>query len=174
MKGSAENRASDAPDQDGRREVVLNLGTARRMLPLVARIVSDVVGLVRQRQQLAVEKECLDSQRHRLAWPQRQRRYQVQEEGVEVERQLSQARGELEQLGVALIEPQEGRVGLPTVVNGHLAFFSWKPVTMVCVTGTSPAKRLAARFRRPGRTRGTFVCSAKAETAATYDNPTKS
>jgi hypothetical protein len=127
MNGSTENRASDAPDQGGRREVVLNLGTARRMLPLVARIVSDFLGLQRRRLQLALEQEALDRQRHSLDWPQRQRRYQVHEEGEELVRQLAQTRNELEQLGVVLVEPHEGRIGLPTVVNGHLAFFSWKP-----------------------------------------------
>jgi hypothetical protein len=127
MKESAEDRASDASELAGRREIVLNLGTARRMLPLVARIVADFLGLQRRRQQLTAEQESLDRERHTLAWPQRQRRYEVHEELMGVERQLSEARAELELLGVALIEASEGRVGLPTVVNGHLAFFSWKP-----------------------------------------------
>jgi hypothetical protein len=127
MKGSAENRASDTPEQGGRREVVLNLGTARRMLPLVARIVADFLGLQRRRLELVLEQEELDRQRHSLAWPQRQRRYQVHEEGAEITRQLAHTRGELEQLGVVLTEPHEGRIGFPTVVNKSLAFFSWKP-----------------------------------------------
>lgn len=127
MNGSAENRASDASESSGRRDVVLNLGTARRMLPLVARIVADLMALQRHRPQLAAEQGQLDRQRHTLAWPQRQRRYHLHEELITVDRQLSEAQAELEQLGVALIEAQEGRVGLPTMVNGHLAFFSWRP-----------------------------------------------
>src|SRR5262249_36468037 len=98
-----------------------------RMLPLVARIVSDFLGLQRRGLQLALEQEGLDRQRHSLDWPHRQRRYQVHEESAEIARQLAQTRSELENLGVALLEPHEGRVGLPTVVNGHLAYFSWIP-----------------------------------------------
>jgi hypothetical protein len=127
MNGSAENRASDASESAGRREVVLNLGTARRMVPLVARIVADLLRLQKERHQLVAEQERLDARRHTLAWPQRQRRYQVHEDLKDVARQLTEMRAELEQLGVAVIDPRDGRVGLPTVVNGHLAFFSWKP-----------------------------------------------
>ncbi len=127
MNGSTENRASDASEKSGRREVVLNLGTARRMLPLVGQIVLDVVELQRRHDRLVPEQEQLDRKRHSLDWPGRQRRYQVRDEAAEVESKLREAQGELEQLGVAMVEPREGRVGLPTVVNRHLAFFSWKP-----------------------------------------------
>jgi len=127
MNGSTEHRASDASEKSGRRDVVLNLGTARRMLPLVGRIVEDVVDLQRRLDRLVPEQERLDRSRHSLDWPQRQRRYQIRDEATDVENKLRGAAAELEQLGVAMIEPREGRVGLPTVVNGHLAFFSWKP-----------------------------------------------
>jgi hypothetical protein len=127
MSGSTEHWASDASEQSGRREVVLNLGTARRMLPLVSRIVEDILNLQRRQQQLSAEQERLDRQRLTLAWPQRKRRYAVHDEVNAVERQLGEARAELEHLGIAIIDAHEGRVGLPTVVNGHLAFFSWKP-----------------------------------------------
>jgi hypothetical protein len=40
---------------------------------------------------------------------------------------LEDALAELEVLGVALIDARQGRVGLPTVVNGRLAYFSWQP-----------------------------------------------
>jgi hypothetical protein len=127
MNGSTENRASDASERSGRRDVVLNLGTARRMLPLVARIVDDLLALRGRLEQLLPEQERLERQRHNLAWPGRQRRYQLRDEALVVENKLREAQTELEQLGVALINAGEGRIGLPTVVNGHLAYFSWKP-----------------------------------------------
>ncbi|MBY0527499.1 MAG: DUF2203 family protein [Gemmataceae bacterium] len=127
MNGSAENRASDATEKSGRREIVLNLGTARRMLPLVARIVGDLTNCQQRLDCLVPELETLDRKRHSLAWPQRERRYQVRDEVTEQERLLRNAHAELEQLGVAVIDTRQGRIGLPTVVNGHLAFFSWLP-----------------------------------------------
>ena len=127
MNGSTESRASDAFERPGRREVVLNLGTARRMLPLVMGIVQDVMSCRQRLRRLTPEQECLDWQRQKLAWPQRRRRYQVREELDVVEKALHQAMTELDQLGVALLDAEEGRVGLPTNVNNHLAFFSWKP-----------------------------------------------
>jgi hypothetical protein len=127
MNGSTENRASDASEKPGRREVVLNLGTARRMLPLVAHIVGDLLHCQRGLGRLLPEQSQLDRQRHTLAWPQRERRYQVSEEVAQLERKLRESNTELEQLGVAVIDAEQGRIGLPTVVNGHLAFFSWMP-----------------------------------------------
>lgn len=127
MNGSTESRASDAFERPGRREVVLNLGTARRMVPLVMQIVRDVQEARQRIRRLTPEQECLDGQRHKLTWPKRQRRYQVQEELTTAETSLERAMGELDQLGVVLIDAEEGRVGLPTSVNNHLAFFSWKP-----------------------------------------------
>jgi len=127
MNGSTENRASDAFERPGRREVVLNLGTARRMVLLVKQIVQDVLDGRQRLGRLTPEQECLDHKRHNLTWPQRRRRYQVQEELSAVEQSLRQAMAELDQLGVVLLDAGEGRVGLPTNVNNHLAFFSWKP-----------------------------------------------
>jgi hypothetical protein len=125
MNGSTENRAGNAPEKSAGRQLVLNLGTARKMVPLVAHIVGDILDL---RQRLAVlepEQARLDRQRHSLAWPARSRRYQVREEIAAVEARLGATREELDKLGVTLIDPAKGRVGLPTAVNGHKAFFSW-------------------------------------------------
>lgn len=127
MSESTEHRESEASERSGRREIVLDLGTARRMLPLVSRIVDDILALQKHRRKLGLEQEALDEQRHSLAWPSRQRRYQVQEDLRVLDSRLAEARGELEQLGVAIVDAAEGRVGLPTIVNKHLAFFSWRP-----------------------------------------------
>jgi hypothetical protein len=127
MNGSTENRAWDAPEKSTKQKLALNLGTARKMLPLVARIVGDILELNQRLQLLAPEQAHLDRQRRTLDWASRSRRYQLREELTDLEGRLKAARLELEQLGVALLDPDKGQVGLPTVVNGHLAFFSWLP-----------------------------------------------
>ena len=127
MNGSTENRASDAFEKSDKSEIAYNLGTARRMIPLVRRIVDDVVRLRRQLAVLSPEQSRLDRERRTLAWPQRQRRYELHEDLGSLEHEYRDALAELEVLGVALLVPSEGLVGLPTVVNGRIALFSWKP-----------------------------------------------
>ncbi|MBL8799618.1 MAG: DUF2203 family protein [Planctomycetia bacterium] len=126
MSGFTEHQASDAGETAERRPVVLNLRTARRMLPLVRRIVDDIMLQQRSLSILGPEQDRLDRHRRDLSWPERQRRYQVHEEFAAAQHYLQDALAELEVLGVALVEPDDGRVGLPTVVNGRLAFFSWQ------------------------------------------------
>src|SRR5438270_10542693 len=126
MNGSTENRAQGASEKPGRRPVVFNLATARRMLPLVQRVVSDVIVYRRLLTQLRPEQSRLDRQRRTLAWPERSRRYQIQEEIATAERNFQEALAELTGLAVVLLDPVVGRVGFPTVVNNRQAFFSWQ------------------------------------------------
>jgi hypothetical protein len=126
MSGSTENQAQDASEKPGRK-VALNLATARRMLPLVQRVVSDVMHCQSRLAQLRPEQERLDRQRRTLAWPQRYRRYQIREEVGNAERALQEALAELGNLAVALLDPVIGRVGFPTLVDNRRAFFSWQP-----------------------------------------------
>jgi hypothetical protein len=126
MNGSTEHRASGASDSPGRREVVYNLGTGRRLLPLLRQIVGDLVSQYQQRARLIPELSRLDRQKISLDWAGRQRRYQVQEEIANLDRRHQETLLELNDLGVVLISP-DGLVGLPTRVNRKLAYFSWKP-----------------------------------------------
>jgi hypothetical protein len=126
MNGSTENAAHGAPETPERRDVVVNLATARGMLPLVRQIVADVLHHQRRLAELLPEQQHLDRRRRTLSWPERSRRYQVQEEAVAAERNLQEALAELAGLGVVLVEPGEGQVGFPTVVNGRRAYFSWR------------------------------------------------
>jgi hypothetical protein len=127
MSGFIENTAHNAPDKPGRPEVVLDLATASKMVPLVRGIVADILEHQRHLAALEPELDDLDRQRRTLAWPKRQRRYQVREEIATATQHLQQAFAELEALGVALLDPAKGRVGFPTVVNNRQAFFSWQP-----------------------------------------------
>src|ERR1700722_20134247 len=126
MNGSTENRTPDASESSGRGEGGLNLGAARKMLPLVERIVAEVVAARGLTERLTLERDLLDEGRLKLTWPQRQRRYEVHDELAVAEQSLRDAVGELEELGLVLFDERRGRIGLPTVVNGRLAFFSWQ------------------------------------------------
>jgi hypothetical protein len=125
MNGSTGNMASGAPEQRG--EIILSLSTVQRMLPLVQRIVDDILLHQKTLVRLSPEQDRLDRQRRMLAWPERQRRYQVREEVLAAESGLQNALHELQELGVALLDPEIGRVGFPTRVNDSPAYFSWHP-----------------------------------------------
>lgn len=127
MSGFAENTAYDASEKPDRHAAVIHLGTASRMLPLVRLIVEDVLADRQRQAQLEPEQERLDRQRRTLSWPDRARRYQIQEEMAAAVRHLQGALEELDNLGVELLDPKEGRVGFPTLVNNTRAYFSWRP-----------------------------------------------
>jgi hypothetical protein len=126
MNGSAENTAHGASEPAARREIVFNLPTARRMLPLVQRIVADIMQDQKRLTELVPEEERLHRQRRTLDWPARARRYQIKEDIATAERNVQMARAELAGLGVVLLDASEGRVGFPTIVNEQPAFFSWR------------------------------------------------
>jgi hypothetical protein len=127
MNGFTENRAPGAFERPGANDLVLTWGASHAMLPLVGRIVADLVRGHEQLAQLRAEQERLDSRRQTLAWPERSRRYQVQEERTAVEKELHEVYAELEILGVAVLHGPSGLVGFPTIVNDRRAFFSWRP-----------------------------------------------
>jgi len=110
-----------------RGETVMSLATARRMLPLVQRIVADFLEQQKACDRLQPEQSRLERVRRSLTWPERQQRYRIQEELAQAEREMQGARQELEGLGVTLLDSAEGRVGFPTLVNNRRAFFSWQP-----------------------------------------------
>jgi hypothetical protein len=127
MNSSAEDRANSKKKPPGTTAPVFGLAGAGRTLPLLRRVVGDVL---RQRQELArlhPEQERLDRQRRALPWPDRARRYQLRDEIAALEAQLRLTLQELKGLGVTLLDAATGRVGFLTAVNGHRAFFSWQP-----------------------------------------------
>jgi hypothetical protein len=119
------NRASNSAGKPRKKDVTLDLTTARKMLPLVQSIVTDIVSSRRALNTLAPEQERLERQRRDLAWQERQRRYQVNDEIVAAEKAWATAVGELNGLGVTLVDDEVGEVDFPTKVNGRSAAFSW-------------------------------------------------
>src|SRR5438132_6027719 len=126
MSGSTENRAHGASEKPARRESVLSLAEAAKMLPLVQHIMSDVVASQRSLSQLTPQEEQLHRQRRALDWSGRSRLYAMREEIALAEQTMQDATAELEKLGVVVVDAEFGRVGFPTVVNGKRAYFSWQ------------------------------------------------
>jgi hypothetical protein len=126
MNGFTERRTSGASESsDGER--VLTWNAAAAMLPLVRRIAADVVRLNERLSRLHPELNLLERRRRDLAWPERSRRYQLQDEAAAAEKDLQTASTELDALGLALLRPSDGLVGFPTMVNDRAAYFSWRP-----------------------------------------------
>jgi len=127
MNGSKGNAASNASELPEHREVVLNLNTAYRMLPLVQRVVDDILADRKTLNRLQPELDRLERHKRDLVWQERQHRYRAQEELAKVDQHLNNALEELHDLGLSLLEPDLGRIGFPTLVNDRKAFFTWQP-----------------------------------------------
>src|ERR1700731_2870774 len=141
MNGFAEHRASETSGHMRPKETVMTWEAGMAMLPLVKRIVADVVACRQRLAQLEPERARLERSRHNLSWPERARRYEIADELVAVARQWRTTCAELEGLGVALLHAKSGMVGFPTIVNNRSAYFSWLPceekLTFWCFAGDS-------------------------------------
>jgi hypothetical protein len=127
MNGSTGNKAFGASEKPERSEVFLSLSTAQRMLPLVQRIVEDILENQKTLDRLLPEQERLTRKRRHLDWPERQRRYLIQEEVSRASHNLEDAHEEMQVLGLTILDAEIGRIGFPTLVNDRPAFFSWRP-----------------------------------------------
>ena len=127
MSGSKEIRASEAFEKRGHHDRVLTWVAANRMLPLVRRVVADLIECQSRLARMHPEKDRLDRHKHDLSWPERSRRYQLDEEIAAGERALRAAVSELDGLGLTVLDGEKGQVGFPTMVNKRPAYFSWLP-----------------------------------------------
>src|SRR6516165_9026746 len=80
MSSSKGFRTPDASDKPERGEVNLSLKIVHRMLPLVQRIVDDILASQKAVLRLQPQQATLDRQKRELTWPERQRRYQIKDE----------------------------------------------------------------------------------------------
>jgi len=127
MSGFTENRTPGASEHAGAPARLLTWQAAKAMLPLVGRIAADISATTRRRDALKVEQACLDDVRRALDWPKRRRLYQLDEEVTAAEQEAKRLTGELDGLGVMLLDAARGLIGFPTMVNQRRAFFSWQP-----------------------------------------------
>jgi hypothetical protein len=127
MNGFTEPDTSDASEGLAYHDRVLTWDASVAMLPLVGRIAADVRRLHRELARMLPERDRLERDRRNLTWPDRARRYELEEEVAAAEKDYADAKAELEVVGVALLDSASGLVGFPTVVNDRPAFFSWQP-----------------------------------------------
>ena len=122
------NRASEPAGKPRRnkKEINLDLWTARQMLPLVRHIVTDIVSVQTSILRLTPELDRLDRHRRDLAWQERERRYQVNDEMAAAHKTMAHAVSELSALGVELVDPETGVVEFPTKINGRQAVYTWR------------------------------------------------
>ncbi|MER3416771.1 MAG: DUF2203 domain-containing protein [Gemmataceae bacterium] len=116
---------ADRRTQRRRHSTSITLAQARRMLPLVSRVVADIRDHWRQLTALELEQARLDARRRHLAWPDRRRRYQIAEEIQYHVRELRSALAELDTLEVVLVDPEKGEAAFPTTIHGQPGFFLW-------------------------------------------------
>ncbi len=108
-------------------EDVMTWEMASSMLPLVHRIVEDLMASDRQLLLTEEKRDLLYHKRSSLDWKGRSDLYHCQDE---IKRLSSYLRGlliELEQIGITLLDAERGMIGFPTLVNNRRAFFTWKP-----------------------------------------------
>jgi hypothetical protein len=120
------NRATNPAGKPRKKDIALDLSTAKQMLPLVKSIVNDIVFSRQAITKLTPEQERLERHRRDLVWLERQRRYQVKDEIAAAEKMLNSALSELMGLGVNLMDDEAGEVDFPTKINGRSAAFTWK------------------------------------------------
>jgi hypothetical protein len=120
------NRATNPAGKPKKKDIALDLSTAKQMLPLVKSIVADIVTTRLAIAKLIPEQERLERHRRDLVWLERQRRYQVKDEITAAEKILGNALSELVGLGLNLVDDEAGEVDFPTKINGRSAAFTWK------------------------------------------------
>src|SRR5260370_19410330 len=120
MNGFTEH-LSGSSERRGAAERLMTWGESHAMLPLVGRVARDVIGHRKRLAELRPERDRLERSRHHLDWPQRQRRYQIEEEMVTAEKELAAVAAEMDALGVVLLNPHVGLIGFPTMVNNRPA-----------------------------------------------------
>ena len=123
---SSPKRASNAGGKSRRKNVTLDLRTARQMLPLVRSIVSDMSNTKDHLKELKPEHDSLEKNRRELSWDARQRRYVLADEIASAEKHLNGIKAELDALGLSLSDSMGYQVDFPTKINGRTAAFTWQ------------------------------------------------
>lgn len=102
------------------------LAQADTMLPLVSHIAEEIQAHWQRLVELEKEQIDLERRRRELTWPQRERRYAVNDEINTEQAKLRDSVLELEDLNVILVDPVVGETAFPTMVQGRKAYFVWR------------------------------------------------
>jgi hypothetical protein len=102
------------------------LSQADTMLPLVTHIAEEIQSHWQRLVELEKEQIDLERRRRDLTWPERSRRYAVNDEINTEQAKLRDSVLELEDLNVILVDPVVGEAAFPTMVQGRKAYFVWR------------------------------------------------
>jgi len=125
--GGPNRRQASSPQEVLIQEDVMTWELANSMLPLVARIVEDLMASDRQLLLTEEKRNLLYSKKAQLDWKGRSNLYHSQDEIKRLSAHLRFLLVELEQVGLTLLDAERGLIGFPTLVNNRRAFFTWKP-----------------------------------------------
>jgi hypothetical protein len=132
--------------------VYFTLAQADRMMPLVAHIADEVHNRWQRLSILEKEQTDLDRRRLKLEWSERSRRYQVADDINNERQKLQEAIAELEHLQVILVDPVEGEMAFPTVVQGRKAYYVWRmglpEVAWWCYANEPNRRTIPASWRK--------------------------
>ena len=103
---------------------VFDLPTACTMLPLVRRIVSDIVGEHSRFAHLQLQAKRHAEQTS--SWEAKKALYRLHDEISASRAALRSVQEELTDLGAVLLDPVHGTAGFPTIVNGSLAYLVYQ------------------------------------------------
>lgn len=145
MSGFAENQSTGQWAGRSSLGEILTWEESQAMLPLVSRIVRDVIHWTRALDEAESSLGGLPANTHHVDWEVRSKVYHLKDRLAECGRELRSAFLELEALRLTLLDQEVGVVGFPTLVNNRRAFFIWQmgEVTIAhwCYT-CDPTRRL--------------------------------
>ena len=126
MSGFADNQSTG--QWAGRTTLgeILTWEESQAMLPLVTRIVRDVIDWTRALDEAEAALGVLPTNKQQMEWELRSKVYHLKDRLAECGRELRGAFLELEALRLTLLDQEVGVVGFPTLVNNRRAFFIWQ------------------------------------------------
>ncbi len=127
MSSSKGFRTPDASDKPERGEINLSLRTVHRMLPLVQRIVDDILQTQKTLARLQPEDRRSTARNGNLPGRNGSGVISLKMNWPRPTCDGKAHLAELRELGVIMLDHDQGRVGFPTLVNNRRAFFSWHP-----------------------------------------------
>lgn len=107
-----------------RRRIVFELPVAEQTLPLVRRILADIVESHARLRHLSLRARKLNGSERN--WSKRSESFKAHDQIKVLEKLLDDYKEELNQLGVKLLDKAHGVVGFPTIVNGSLAYLVFR------------------------------------------------
>jgi hypothetical protein len=155
MSGFAENHSTGQWSGRSTLGEILTWEESQAMLPLVTRIVRDVIDWTKALDEAEGKLGDLPPAVQQLDWAERSKGYYWKDRLSECGRELRGAFLELEALRITLLDQEVGVVGFPTLVNNRRAFFIWQmgepTITQWCYTCDPTRRQIPKAWIRDGK-----------------------